>query len=429
NTLTYHGTVTDALTEIVRIEYRIDNSNWGSVSTFTPAPTVGFTFTTFPLSNGTHTITVRTSDHAGNVADAADTIVVDAPRIVTVLYVDKGITNVNQGDELHVEFTKLMSLKGTPTKNDFYLPVTNDSLGNNPLISLKDADEKGMSKILVITLGENPKLTIEGEFTTKNTGVNNPSGLDISKDNVCIVDGFDGNAAIDCDGNLTDDNGIDISPDDKEPPVIDIPRPQEVNINPTITVWATDPGTWGTGINANETAISVEKLEDGRYTAVAITKNIDYDLNINNGNLMKITFKNNILSPGEYRLSISLSDNRGNKAATATMSFTVLAPSAAQVFGFYNCPNPFSTGERTEIGYTLNMPARVTINIYDLSGDVVASIDCGEKREGQNKESWNGLDFADKKLSNGIYFCELVVIESSSGAEHRKYRKMAIYTK
>ncbi|MBU0699771.1 hypothetical protein KKE26_00500, partial [bacterium] len=379
------------------------------------------------------TSTSKIQDCVGNdlrvTNDGYDIQAQDAPRIVTVLYVDNGTTNVNQGDELHVEFTKLMSLNGTPTKNDFYLMVTNDSLGNNPLVGLKDADTNGMSKILVITLGENPKLTVEKEFNPKNIGANNPSGLDISKNNNCIIDGFDGNAAIDCDGNLTDDNGIDISPDDKEPPIIEVPRPQEVNINPTITVWATDPGTWGTGINIDKTAISMEKLESGRYTTIPITEKIDYDLSINNENRMKITFKNNALPPGEYRLSLSLSDNRGNKAATATMSFTVLAPSVSQVFEFYNCPNPFSTGERTEIGYTLNMPARVTINIYDLSGDIVASIDCGEKREGQNKQSWNGLNSAGEKLPNGVYFCELVVIESASGAEHRKYRKMAIYTK
>jgi len=80
NTPTYSGTAADALTEVVDIEYRVDGGEWRDVDPFAPARTVGFTFTTPPLAEGTHTIEVRVMDGAGNWSGAAsDTLTVRAP--------------------------------------------------------------------------------------------------------------------------------------------------------------------------------------------------------------------------------------------------------------------------------------------------------------------------------------------------------------
>lgn len=183
----------------------------------------------------------------------------------------------------------------------------------------------------------------------------------------------------------------------------------------------TDPGIWNSGVDKDSIILQLKNQQTGEIATCNVTSAIK-------GDSFEITF-NNDLPAGNYELSISIADKRGNRTGTITTSFIVVAPAQKTVFGFYNCPNPFSLNERTEIGYTLNLPSRVTINIYDLSGDMVFSIDCGEKKEGQNKEFWNGLNSAGEKLPNGVYFCELVVVESVSGAEHRKYWKMAIYTK
>jgi PGF-pre-PGF domain-containing protein len=84
NTPTYSGTATDALTNVVDIEYKVDSGTWTDVDAFTPALSVSFTFTTTPaLADGTHTIYVKAKDNAGNwstpVSDTLTVITVAPP--------------------------------------------------------------------------------------------------------------------------------------------------------------------------------------------------------------------------------------------------------------------------------------------------------------------------------------------------------------
>lgn len=86
STPTYSGTATDATTNVVDIEYRVDVGAWADVDPFTPALSVSFTFTTPALADGIHTIDVRAKDEAGNwSAIVSDTLTVDTvPPTVTI---------------------------------------------------------------------------------------------------------------------------------------------------------------------------------------------------------------------------------------------------------------------------------------------------------------------------------------------------------
>jgi len=66
DTPTYDGRATDAITNIVDIEYRVDGGVWTDVNPFSPATGVDFTFTTSMLSDGDHKIEARAMDEAGN---------------------------------------------------------------------------------------------------------------------------------------------------------------------------------------------------------------------------------------------------------------------------------------------------------------------------------------------------------------------------
>ncbi len=78
NTPTYSGSAADTRTNIVDVEYRVDDGSWTDVDTFTPDKNVNFTFTTSALTGGAHTIYVRAYDAAGNISPtASDTLTVD----------------------------------------------------------------------------------------------------------------------------------------------------------------------------------------------------------------------------------------------------------------------------------------------------------------------------------------------------------------
>lgn len=79
NTPTIGGTATDVMTNIFRIQYRVDSGSWVTVGTSYSAKSVDFSFTTDVLSDGEHTIYVRATDSSSNTSSpVSTTFTVDA---------------------------------------------------------------------------------------------------------------------------------------------------------------------------------------------------------------------------------------------------------------------------------------------------------------------------------------------------------------
>jgi len=67
-----------------------------------------------------------------------------------------------------------------------------------------------------------------------------------------------------------------------------------------------------------------------------------------------------------------------------------------------NYPNPFSN--KTEISYELPMDAHTTIEVYNLIGQVVRTLEESNKDAGYYTVVWDGKSENGIKLKNGIYF-------------------------
>jgi hypothetical protein len=98
---------------------------------------------------------------------------------------------------------------------------------------------------------------------------------------------------------------------------------------------------------------------------------------------------------------------------------------------FYeNCPNPFNPD--TWIPHQLAEDAEVVINIYNIVGRLVRTLDLGFKRAGFYVERdaaayWDGRDDSGEKVSSGIYFYS--VKTSMGGSQTHPYtitRKMTV---
>ena len=68
-------------------------------------------------------------------------------------------------------------------------------------------------------------------------------------------------------------------------------------------------------------------------------------------------------------------------------------------------PNPFNPS--TTIRYELGSAATVRLDIYDVSGARVRSLDSGAKEAGMHEAVWNGRDDAGHLASAGVYFYRL----------------------
>ena len=88
-----------------------------------------------------------------------------------------------------------------------------------------------------------------------------------------------------------------------------------------------------------------------------------------------------------------------------------------------NYPNPFNPG--TWIPYELAQSADVTIDIHNVAGQLIRSLNLGRRAAGSymSKETaayWNGMDDSAQEMASGVYFCIL------KAGEFRAVRKMIL---
>ena len=78
-------------------------------------------------------------------------------------------------------------------------------------------------------------------------------------------------------------------------------------------------------------------------------------------------------------------------------------PAVTELNGNY--PNPFNPS--TTIKFSLNQDTKVTLEIYNIKGQLVKTIINSEMQAGYHSVVWNGIDENDKKTSSGFYFYRL----------------------
>ncbi|MBN2036232.1 MAG: T9SS type A sorting domain-containing protein [Chitinispirillaceae bacterium] len=71
-----------------------------------------------------------------------------------------------------------------------------------------------------------------------------------------------------------------------------------------------------------------------------------------------------------------------------------------------NGPNPFLFA--TTIGYTLEKPSPVALQILDMKGRVIRTLAKENAGPGTYQKVWNAYDDAGKRVPSGTYFCQLI---------------------
>jgi photosystem II stability/assembly factor-like uncharacterized protein len=82
--------------------------------------------------------------------------------------------------------------------------------------------------------------------------------------------------------------------------------------------------------------------------------------------------------------------------------------------------NPFRAGER--VRYLIPRPGRVTIKIYDVSGQEVRTLVDGLLDPGWHEAQFDGRDHQGRRIQNGLYFCHMQ-------AEHSTSRRKMVFLK
>lgn len=77
-----------------------------------------------------------------------------------------------------------------------------------------------------------------------------------------------------------------------------------------------------------------------------------------------------------------------------------------------NYPNPFNL--QTTFAYRLANPGKVTLNIYNLSGQLVKILETGVKSAGGHEITWDGTNDLGQAVGSGVYLYRLQTAENQS---------------
>ena len=91
--------------------------------------------------------------------------------------------------------------------------------------------------------------------------------------------------------------------------------------------------------------------------------------------------------------------------AVDELAEAVPAPSAYALS--QNFPNPFNPV--TTITYDLLKPAHVTLTIYALTGQKLATVVSGHQQAGHYQVAWDGKDAAGRAVASGLYLYRLAI--------------------
>ena len=69
-------------------------------------------------------------------------------------------------------------------------------------------------------------------------------------------------------------------------------------------------------------------------------------------------------------------------------------------------PNPFVDG--TVVKFNMAKAADVSVNIYNVNGQLVSTLVDGAVSAGQQSIAWNGTDISGNKVARGVYFCRMI---------------------
>ena len=139
--------------------------------------------------------------------------------------------------------------------------------------------------------------------------------------------------------------------------------------------------------------------------------------------LLDVSFNTAGLPENTYQGIVTISSASGtiNVPVSVFVSTTVSSEdeldSVSELRLNPNYPNPFS--KKTTMQYELPEEARVLLEIFDLRGRRIRSIDQGFRTSGLHEVNWNALDDSGNPVMSGLYLYRLVVDETGGAVAYR----------
>jgi hypothetical protein len=154
--------------------------------------------------------------------------------------------------------------------------------------------------------------------------------------------------------------------------------------------------TWRLSQMDENVQFRVLRKEEGGAAYGAPSENVESDG-------LSFTYRDEIAEPGAtYRYRVEYVDGSGVHILFET---DPVAVPALQLALHQNSPNPFNPS--TTISYYLPERMRVRLDVYDVSGRLVARLVDEEQQLGDKAVQWDGRGMHGERVSSGVYYYRL----------------------
>jgi len=133
--------------------------------------------------------------------------------------------------------------------------------------------------------------------------------------------------------------------------------------------------------------------------------------------------KSNIaLASGTNRIQVQSMDKAGNKSEISQSLSVDWNPEGLTVF---RSVHVVKSGSSIDIIYSVTQPAQITIQVFNLSGEIVKEWRGSVSPDIENRWTWYGRNMYEQEVNNGVYICKINA-QASDGTSGQKIKLLAV---
>ncbi|MDR3667879.1 MAG: YCF48-related protein [Ignavibacteriaceae bacterium] len=174
---------------------------------------------------------------------------------------------------------------------------------------------------------------------------------------------------------------------------------------------------WGTKTEKNSNKFNVErKSNSADWQTVGSVK-----ASVLSNSPKKYSFTDSKLQSGKYQYRLKMIDNDGTFNYSNLIESEVALPMTFEMS--QNYPNPFNPS--TKINYTLPFDSKVTLEVYNITGNKIAQLVNNDQAAGYYTVDFNS-SVINRNISSGVYFYRIIAFNKVDGTNFTSIKKMIL---
>jgi len=135
--------------------------------------------------------------------------------------------------------------------------------------------------------------------------------------------------------------------------------------------------------------------------------------------------KSNIaLASGTNSVEVQSTDRAGNKSELSETWKLDYNPEGL-LSAVFRSLHVVKSGSSIDIIYSVTQPAQITIQVFNLSGEIVKEWQGSVSSDIENRWTWHGRNMYEQEVNNGVYICKISA-QGSDGTSEQKIKLLAV---